>query len=73
MAFDGKGPAVGWFPRFLRPWVNRFFARMGWPEPYDLNLNKIPRDQRRPCPPSRRIRSPIAALLGYRYPACGRA
>ena len=44
--FDGKGPAVQWFPRFMRPWVNRFFSRRGWPKPYDENLNKIPRSER---------------------------
>jgi hypothetical protein len=44
--FDGKGPAVEWFPRFMRPWVNNIWRRMGWPEPYDINLNKIPRAER---------------------------
>ena len=45
---DGRaaGPAVYWFPRFMRPWVNRWFQRSGWPEPYDGSLNKIPRSQR---------------------------
>jgi hypothetical protein len=47
MAFlDGKGPAVRWFPRPMRPWVNTFFARRGWPAPYDAELNKIPRRDR---------------------------
>ena len=44
--FDGKGPAVQWFPRFMRPWVNRYFAKRGWAPPYDANLDKIPRSQR---------------------------
>lgn len=44
--FDGKGPAVNWFPRFMRPWVNKLWRRMGWPEPYDASLNKVPRGDR---------------------------
>jgi len=43
---DGKGPAVQWFPRALRPRVNRLFAQRGWPEPYDESLDKIPRGER---------------------------
>lgn len=46
MVFDGKGPAVQWFPKFLRPWVNQYFEKRGWPKPYDENLNKIPRQDR---------------------------
>jgi hypothetical protein len=46
MVFDGKGPAVQWFPRSMRPCVNRVFTRCGWPKPYDENLNKIPRRDR---------------------------
>lgn len=46
MSNEGKGPAVQWFPRFMRPWVNRIFRRRGWAEPYDDNLNKVPREQR---------------------------
>ena len=46
MIGDGKGPAVRWFPRFMRPWVNRWFRQMGWAEPYDTEGNKIPRSQR---------------------------
>jgi hypothetical protein len=45
--WDRKGPAVQWFPRFMRPWVNRWFERRGWPRPYDEKLDKIPRAQRR--------------------------
>lgn len=39
---DGKGPAAQWFPRFMRPAVNRWFLKMGWPRPYDENGDKIP-------------------------------
>ena len=41
--FDGKGPAVNYIPVSLRPWVNRFYVRHGWPAPFDADLNKIPR------------------------------
>ncbi|MDF2442824.1 MAG: hypothetical protein JWR01_1027 [Subtercola sp.] len=43
---DGKGPQLGWFPRFLRPWVNRTWVKNGWTEPYDSNLRKVPRRDR---------------------------
>jgi hypothetical protein len=43
---DGKGPAVRWWPRSLRPWVNERFMQRGWPAPYDDNLNLIPRNRR---------------------------
>ena len=42
----GKGPAVNWFPRFMRPSVNSYWLSRGWPPPYDDDLNKIPRSER---------------------------
>ena len=41
-----RGPAVQWFPRFMRTWVNRTWAKRGWSQPYDNQLNKIPESER---------------------------
>ena len=44
--------AVRWFPRAMRPWVNKVFAEYGLALPYDEHGNKIPCRQRKlPDPP----------------------
>jgi hypothetical protein len=38
----GPGLAVAWVPKSLRPRLNGFYRRHGWPEPYDDNGDRAP-------------------------------
>ena len=44
---DGKGPALYWLPRYIRPAMNEWLIKHGWPPAFDEHLNQIPRSQRR--------------------------
>ena len=34
------GPTVNWIPKRWRPWVNDYYRRHGWREPYDAEGNR---------------------------------